>query len=92
MIFVLYVYISSKNPVWDYHFIGIEVILLLLLGLLAKKIPNVKNVMVILTIWVVIHSTYSFIKDFNYKVDYACYITKRNVVDIIYKDADGKKV
>jgi len=35
-------YLSVKNPIWDYHFIGVEVIWILLLGIFLTKIPFAK--------------------------------------------------
>lgn len=33
---VFYFYLNSKNPVWEYHFIGVEILFLLLLGALMN--------------------------------------------------------
>ena len=35
---VLYIYLTAKNPIWEYHFIGAEILLLLLIGILIDKI------------------------------------------------------
>ncbi len=37
ILIVGYIYLSSKNPVWDYHFIALESIVLLLIGGLASR-------------------------------------------------------
>lgn len=86
---VLYIYISSKNPVWDYHFISVEILLLLLLGLLSKKIALIKYLLIIFTFWVVLISIVSFIKTLNRSIDFASYITKKHIVEAIYADANG---
>jgi hypothetical protein len=35
-------YLSVHNPVWDYHFIGVEILWILLLGIFLSKIPFVR--------------------------------------------------
>lgn len=37
MLSIFAVYITSKNPVWDYHFIGIEIIAMLMVGAVVKE-------------------------------------------------------
>lgn len=39
---VLGLYLSARNPIWNYHFVGTEVLWLLLIGLLIKRIPFAK--------------------------------------------------
>ncbi len=51
VICVMGIYLSAKNPIWGYHFTGMEVVFLLFLGILISKIPPLK---IILFIWVVI--------------------------------------
>lgn len=48
---ILSVYLSSKNPVWSYHFIGVEIIFLFLIGLIVEKIKILK---IILGVWIVL--------------------------------------
>lgn len=50
---VLSIYLTAKNPIWEYHFIGMEIIFLLALGLVMTKIPLVRN---IIFIWVIVMS------------------------------------
>ena len=56
---ILYVFLSSKNPVWDYHFIGVEIIFLLIIGFLIHKIIFLRKILLIWIILIVI----SFISD-----------------------------
>lgn len=46
---ILLLYLKSKNAIWDYHFIGVEVIFMLLIGLILNKI---KLFVVPLLIWI----------------------------------------
>jgi hypothetical protein len=41
------VYLTAKNPIWEYHFIGVEVIFLLLLGLIIEKVRIFKALLFI---------------------------------------------
>ena len=45
---ILSLYLSSKNPVWNYHFIGVEIIFLFLIGLIINKIHFLK---ILLAVW-----------------------------------------
>jgi hypothetical protein len=44
-------YFSVRNPVWDYHFIGVEVFWMLLLGIFLTKIPLIR---IIAYVWIFI--------------------------------------
>lgn len=46
----LSVYLSSKNPVWDYHFINVEIIFLLLLAFMMKRFRTVENLLTIFAV------------------------------------------
>ncbi len=62
---ILYLYLTSKNPVWSYHFIAVEVLLLLLIGVFANKFRLAR---VVLFVWVLYQLTvfsYRFITTFN---------------------------
>lgn len=43
----LSIYLLSKNPVWEYHFIGVEILSLLFIDFLAKK----NNIVSLWTHW-----------------------------------------
>ena len=45
----LLLYLTSKNPVWSYHFIGVEIIFLFLIGLIIGKI---KILRITLLVWI----------------------------------------
>jgi hypothetical protein len=47
----VYLYITTRNPVWEYHFTGIEIVFLLFIAFLIKHIKFVKN---ILLLWVLV--------------------------------------
>jgi hypothetical protein len=50
---VLFVYLTAHNPVWEYHFVGTEIIFLFLLALIINKSIRLKSV---LSVWIVLFS------------------------------------
>jgi hypothetical protein len=86
------IYLSTKNPVWEYHFIGVEIIFLLLLGFLAKK--N-KYIMYILGVWVFVLAIIgisNYIKGFSVDQNkISTLAAKEHAVNIIYTDINDKK-
>jgi len=85
------IYLASKNPVWDYHFIGVEILFLLLIGLLAKKFAFIKYILLIgVGILLVVH-IFNFVKGLSmdpYRE--SSFATKEHIVEIIYEDAKDK--
>jgi hypothetical protein len=88
---VLAVYVTAKNPVWEYHFIATEVLWLLWIGLFLKK---VKYAQPFFFIWVgilcfiqLISFTKAFSKD---PFKESTLALKEHVVETIYKDSSGE--
>ena len=81
-------YTSSKNPIWVYHFLGAEMIFVLLLGLLALKSQIFK---IFLLLWISWISLSSFISIFTVSgadpLTFESLAAKRFIVESIYKDA-----
>ena len=46
---ILFIYLTAKNPVWSYHFIGVEILFLLLIGILLNRS---KYFQISLCVWV----------------------------------------
>lgn len=89
---IAFLYLTSKNPVWSYHFIGVEIIFLLFLGLIAKRYVIVKILLLIL----VLNLTYSHLLDFYKSYNERFFsspvlITKEQIVNIIKVDGRGDK-
>ncbi|KKR32339.1 MAG: hypothetical protein UT63_C0046G0004 [Candidatus Gottesmanbacteria bacterium GW2011_GWC2_39_8] len=85
---VLFVFLSSKNPVWSYHFIGVEIIFILLIGILANKINWLKYLLIIWIIVLGFSETRNILSSLNrnpYTVP--SLVTKEYIVDTIYRDA-----
>ncbi len=88
---VLFIYLTAKNPIWDYHFIGVEVLFLLLIGIIINKSSLLKK---ILTVWVVILvmiSMYAFFSKVGkeHTVIAGTLIAKQKVVEQVLKEAGG---
>ncbi|MEK7060916.1 MAG: hypothetical protein AAB931_00160 [Patescibacteria group bacterium] len=84
---ILYIFLSSKNPVWNYYFIGTEIIFLLLLGLIAKKF---KVLYFILLFWVILLSAHNFLLFFQSftkdPLTFSTFASKKYIVDLIKND------
>jgi uncharacterized membrane protein YuzA (DUF378 family) len=87
----LCIYLTTKNPVWEYHFIGVEILFLLLLGFLAKKSKVITYALICWIIVLAVISVTNFVKGFStdpYKV--SSLATKEHIIDTIYQDAGTK--
>ncbi len=64
---IMYLYLTAKNPIWDYHFIGFEPLILLLIGIFIDRAKALK---IIITLWIVVlvaNYTFDFIKGFRHE-------------------------
>lgn len=82
---ILFVYLTSKNPVWDYYFLAIEMIFLLLLGLLMKILPLFNVLISLWILFLLITNMISFFTTLNRKIDYTTLRSERQAVETIYK-------
>lgn len=89
---VLFVYLTSKNPVWDYHFIGVEVLFVLLLMLFISKSKLLTIIGGILASVVVVVGINHFISSINSDpIKLTSLATKEYVVSRIFDDAGEDK-
>ena len=88
---VFFVYFWSKNPVWDYHFIGLEILYLLLIGLVINKFWITRTIVGLVLFLIVSSSLLVYFSSFN-KNPYIQpnLITKEHEVNIIINDTNGK--
>lgn len=88
---VLGLYLSVKNPIWDYHFIGVEILWLLFVGLLVAKIKYVKYFFIALVGSILIFHTVLFVKTFSQaSPESGSLINEEKVVSVIKNDAGGR--
>lgn len=88
---LLLAYTNSKNPIWAYHFIGGEVIFLLLIGLLASRLHILYLLLGVWIVWVSFFTTSKNLLDKG--IDPLMIDTlaaKKYVVESIYQDAGGR--
>lgn len=82
------VFLSAKNPVWTYHFIGSEVIVMLSFGLLLTRYSLLRNLLTAWVIYLLVLNIYSLISPAQvsrYKVSDLG--TKKHIADVIYNDS-----
>lgn len=85
-------YLSVRNPVWGYHFIGVEIIWLLFTGLMLKKLPFVKYLFSLWVIVVVTLGIYQFIPSLHISALLSeSLAAKKYAVTTIMKDAGEKE-
>lgn len=83
----LYIYLTSKNPVWKYHFIGLDLIAIFIIGIIGRRFYFLK---MLLFIWLFILLSINFKSIFNHKTDplsVPSLYTKKYIVEKIYEDA-----
>ena len=40
---VLFIYLTANNPIWEYHFIGVEILFLLVIGIFINSVAFIKK-------------------------------------------------
>jgi hypothetical protein len=87
---LLFIYLTSKNPVWDYHFLGVEIIFLLFMGIAATKLPLVKP---LLTFWaavIFLLTSATFFKSFSQDpLKVPSLAAKKHQVDFVYQQSQN---
>lgn len=88
---VLAIYLLAKNPVWNYHFVGFEVIWLLYFGLLAKRIPYARVMLAVITIYVCFVTARGFVSSLLVNpLTRGSLYTQEYTVHLIQKNAGNK--
>jgi hypothetical protein len=88
---VLVLFLSAKNPIWGYHFTGIEIMFLFFLGLVLTKIPVLRFICLALVIFVGFIQISNTIKGMSLnplRID--SLKTKEYIVSQVLKDAKDK--
>lgn len=83
----LFIYLTAKNPVWEYHFTSVDVLYLVFLTFFATKLSLFRKGLVLLTIVVVFISFATFVIYFHRHTSH--FEQQEDVVKII--SADAKK-
>lgn len=98
LLFVLFstftIYFLSKNPIWAYHFIGVDILFLLLFGIIMSFFPKIKRViflwLVLYIIMQIPHFYSSFTQNIHVNPNISSLSVKKEVVQEIFRDANGK--
>jgi hypothetical protein len=85
----LFIYLTAKNPVWDYHFVGVDILFLLLLTFFSTKLSLFRKGLLIYAIITVVISVGTYIINFHKQASY--FEQQENVVKIITHDAGSQK-
>ncbi len=83
---ILTVLILSKNPVWDYYLLGVEVLWLLFLGVVLQKVDWLRKLFFawVSIKWIIL--LIALINTSSSPYGASSLVTKRHVVETIYKD------
>lgn len=85
---VLLVYLTSKNPVWAYHFISIEIIFFLFLAFFMTRFPLINILLTLYAVFLLILNIIGFI---NLKPQNILSLTtKEHIVNKIMTDGQGQ--
>jgi len=82
------IYTSSKNPIFDYHFAGLEIVILFLTGIVVKNNSYLRKLLYIWVLLLAMQNIFSFIKYYNF-VQYkgTPLWLKTAIVKTVYEDA-----
>jgi hypothetical protein len=87
---VLVIYLSSKNPVWSYHFISVEILFLFAAILILKRTRITFMIVAIWSIIILFMQTGSFIKSLSDDpLRVSSLVNKEYVVNLIKNDAQS---
>lgn len=86
---ILFLYLTARNPVWNYHFIGVEVLFLFIIGCAVKYKSQLKTILFVWAIFLIFSSGYSFLQNIHSNPNLGTTLfTEEQIVSTIAKDAD----
>lgn len=83
---VLFVFVTTKNPVYEYFFTGVEMFFLLFALIVFRKIPALRYLFIAFVLVVFLERANTEVAAMNKKSTLPNYATKREAVDTIYRD------
>lgn len=87
-VWVLLVYMTSRNPVWDYHFIGVEVVFVLLLISLISKSKILTYVYGVIVMYIAVMALQNLYTEVQLSpIRLTSLATKAYVVEKVFSDA-----
>lgn len=83
---LFFVYFGTRNPVWNYHFIGVEILFIFLTMLAVKKNTLLGLLLFVWAVIVLGINTTSFVRSFIRRSYTPELSTKRKTVEFIFED------
>ncbi|SRR6266568_2131048 len=81
----LFIYLTAKNPVWEYHFIGVDILFLLMLTFFTSRFSLFRKGLILYTIIIICVNVATFIIYFHNHTSH--FEQQEDVVKIISNDA-----
>lgn len=89
---VLLVYLTAKNAIWNYHFIGVEIFFFILLGFFLKKVPVIRYIALAWGLFLLFQSTSLFLSSYhNNPEKFTSLLTEEQVLHTIYQDTGSSQ-
>lgn len=88
-----YIYLTARNPVWSYHFIGVEIFFLLFLGVLINRQKLSKIALAIWILFLLVRALFSTITSFNkpHPLIAGTLIAEEAIVNKINQESRGRE-
>lgn len=86
---ILVIYLATKNPVWPYHFIGVEMVFLFIIGLIINRSKLFRAIALILAVYTLLLNTIDIPRSFraNQLTSHSL-ATQEYIVKTINRDAE----
>lgn len=89
---ILSLYLTSKNPVWPYHFIGVEIIFLLIIAIFIDKNLLLRRITLLIAFYIFFLNATSIPKAFSAnQLTSHSLATQKYIVKTIHIDSKGKE-
>lgn len=82
------IYFTARNPVWSYHFIGVDLFFILLIAYLSTQLLWVRRILIV---WTAIIVVYSIVTSFQSLNKTPTLLVQQKAVHKIVADANGKE-
>lgn len=87
---ILTLYLTSRNPVYQYHFVGVEIVVLLLFGFIVSQSRFITRIVFVWVVVVIGIYLLSYAKTFSVDLlSISSLGTKRHIAETITRDAGG---
>ncbi len=84
---LFFVYLGTRNPVWNYHFIAVEIVFIFLIMLVVKKNKLLGSLLFIWAIILFFVNSVSFVKSFTVQAHTSELTAKKATVVFIFDDS-----